>query len=481
MIEVVYSGEEHEEQDEVRIPKNIHQIGNNSSNKKIYIEDYVMTYLKKSPSGEDNVKYGVLLGDVKRAKGNVYIFVKGMVEVRDVIENSIIFNDDIWSGIYKDIKQFFEQLNIVGWYVSVPYRVSEDMNRIRKIHLDNFAGNDKVCFVKDRAENEEGFYSYEQSGLGKQQGYYIYYEKNEKMKKYVKNLKNSVTNSGIANNEIKNISVDDKIGGEDKKDKKSSKNKLENIELKAEEANGKTIKISKEESKQDNNLNKKDLKNKEKSQWFKNSKSTNNTVEETGEPIRQGRIAYGVSGLLIVALLLSTVVMLNNYGELKNIKSTLAGISREREAQAVNKILSAYTETTKQSATTVAGLESKKARATNGSNVTQKNNDNGEVVSKQTAGTNQDNNSSNNSITNTTNDSNNTKSNKPSGSETENNKTKSISSAYSGQYHTVKPGQTLYDISMSYYGTSEMVDEIKDRNNIDDDYTIKEGQKILLP
>lgn len=481
MIEVVYSGEEHEEQDEVRIPKNIHQIGNNSSNKKIYIEDYVMTYLKKSPSGEDNVKYGVLLGDVKRAKGNVYIFVKGMVEVRDVIENSIIFNDDIWSGIYKDIKQFFEQLNIVGWYVSVPYRVSEDMNGIKKIHLDNFAGNDKVCFLKDRAENEEGFYSYEQSGLERQQGYYIYYEKNEKMKKYVKNLKNSATNSGIANNEIKNISVDDKIGGEDKKDKKSSKNKLENIELKAEEANGKTIKISKEESKQDNNLNKKDLKNKEKSQWFKNSKSTNNTVEETGEPIRQGRIAYGVSGLLIVALLLSTVVMLNNYGELKNIKSTLAGISREREAQAVNKILSAYTETTKQSATTVAGLESKKAIVANGSNVTQKKNNNGEVVSKQTTGTNQDNNSSNNSITNTTNDSNNTNSNKPSGSETENNKTKSISSAYSGQYHTVKPGQTLYDISMSYYGTSEMVDEIKDRNNIDDDYTIKEGQKILLP
>ena len=64
-------------------------------------------------------------------------------------------------------------------------------------------------------------------------------------------------------------------------------------------------------------------------------------MEESGEPIRQGRIAYGVSGLLIVALLLSTVVMLNNYGELKNIKSTLAGISREREAQAVNKILSA--------------------------------------------------------------------------------------------------------------------------------------------
>ena len=63
------------------------------------------------------------------------------------------------------------------------------MNGIKKIHLDNFAGNDKVCFLKDRAENEEGFYSYEQSGLERQQGYYIYYEKNEKMKKIKKILK----------------------------------------------------------------------------------------------------------------------------------------------------------------------------------------------------------------------------------------------------------------------------------------------------
>ena len=38
--------------------------------------------------------------------------------------------------------------------------------------------NDDKGQSKDRAENEEGFYSYEQSGLGKQQGYYIYYEKN---------------------------------------------------------------------------------------------------------------------------------------------------------------------------------------------------------------------------------------------------------------------------------------------------------------
>ena len=50
-----------------------------------------------------------------------------MVEVREVIENSLIFNDDIWAAIYKDIKKYFSKMNIVGWFVSVPYRVRDDL------------------------------------------------------------------------------------------------------------------------------------------------------------------------------------------------------------------------------------------------------------------------------------------------------------------------------------------------------------------
>ena len=73
----------------------------------------------------------------------------------------------------------------MGWFISVPYRVKDDMSGIKKIHLDNFAGNDKVCFLSDRTENEDGFFVYENGNLNRQSGYYIYYEKNEKMKKYV--------------------------------------------------------------------------------------------------------------------------------------------------------------------------------------------------------------------------------------------------------------------------------------------------------
>lgn len=386
MIEMVYSGKESNERQSVKIPKNIRQIGDNKSNFKIYIEDYVSNTLKKCSSTENGVQYGILLGDVKKSEDNTYVFVKAMVKVREVIENSLIFNDEIWSELYSDVKKYFDGMDIVGWFASLPYRVSDDMNGIKKIHLDNFAGNEKVCFLNDRTEKEENFYCFKDGNFKKQQGYYIYYEKNEKMKKYVKNSNNEKNNQ-------QNNTAETKATVKDNKNQKV-------VPVKPEEKNS-------------------------------DPKTFREIIKETTQDTRyQGRLAYGASGLLIIALLLSTVVMLNNYGELKTIKKTLASFNSTQEAKAVGEILSAYDEVT-----TVAETES----AT--------------VIEETTA--------------------------KPT---TETKKVeKSVASVYSGQTYTVKKGQTLYDISMKYYGTSKMVDKIKEANNIDDDYTIVEGQKIILP
>lgn len=391
MIEMVYSSKESREQDNVIIPKNIRQMGENNSNQKIYIEDNVMTYLKKKPENEDNVKYGVLLGDIKRKSGNTYVFVRAMVEVCDVIENSLIFNDDIWSNIYKDIKKFFGKMDIVGWFVSVPYRVRDDLKGIRKLHMDNFAGNDKICFLSDRTENEDNFYMCRRGRLEKQTGYYIYYEKNEKMKKYIKGMSS------------------------EKKEEKSMENrKIENkkVEIKEKPAN--------------------------------EPKSFREVLRESSQPARQGRVAYGISGLLIVALLLSTVVMLNNYGELKNIKQTLAGYSMDEEAKAVNQMLNGDDDMTR----IVETEETTSAEETE--TIVEET----ETIGRETL---------------------------PEESVTKAPKDKNVNNQISGTTYTVKKGQTLYDISMKVYGTSEMVEEIREYNGIDEDYTIIEGQKIKLP
>lgn len=402
MIEMVYSGRESQEQTDIRIPKNIRQMGGGIGEQKIYIEDYVLTQIKKTPQKEDSVKYGVLLGDISRSKGNTYIFVKAMVEVRDIIENSLIFNDDIWSAIYKDIKQYFKNMNIIGWFASVPYRVSDDLKGIKKLHLDNFAGNDKVCFFSDRTEKEESFYMYKKGRLERQKGYYIYYEKNDKMKKYVKNIGNEEN--------VKNV---------------EDKNKEKEVKQAQVPAQSKSS----------------------------GPKSFREAIKEETQTGRQGRVAYGISGLLIVALLLSTVVMLNNYGELKNIKQTLSGLTMDKEAKAVNQLLEGYNETT------TIGMETTKTDTTE----TEKNNGMEQVTNPQPS-------DSTGSA-----DSNQTQ------QITQKQTEKAVKSSLSGTYYKVKAGQTLYDISMKVYGTSEMVDEIKEHNDIDDDYTIIEGEKILLP
>ncbi|MFR7761842.1 MAG: LysM peptidoglycan-binding domain-containing protein [Eubacterium sp.] len=554
MIEMVYSSKESEEQGNVTIPKNIRQIGENNSNQKIYVEDNVITNLKKRTGKQEDVNYGVLLGEIKRKNGNTYVFVKGMVEVREVIENSLIFNDDIWAAIYKDIKKYFSKMNIVGWFVSVPYRVRDDLKGIRKLHLDNFAGNDKVCFLTDRTENDENFYMCKQGNLEKQSGYYIYYERNEKMKKYIKSLNNEknesnennlvkenskgvtskqkATNDNLVNNDLKknlagNLSHNSSQNANQNSIQNSTRKNENLIDQNKSKLGTKGGKLAATLKNQRNNMQAggtnqhKTIKGSEhveiKERDINRPKSFREILKEESGNRKQGRVAYGISGLLIIALLLSTVVMLNNYGELKNIKQTLSGYSMNEEARAVNQQLNSNSEETKEiledskdkskSATDSNLDKNNKVSEKDGvqsdgvskdmqdendnqENINQKSKNQGDSSQTGTPKNEIQNNSSQNSSSKNNSEQNfneleneNTNSSvkmEANAANDSSKKTKKVNNV-AGMSYTVKKGQTLYDISMKVYGTSKMVDEIKEYNDIDDDYTIIEGQKILLP
>ena len=182
MIEIIYKTKEEQPQETVTVktPKNVKQIGIVDGYRKVYVEDYVMNYLKKPPISENSVKYGVMLGEARHGASHSYVFIKGIVEAV-VRENTVSFNEEVWSGIYGDIKSYYPNQNIVGWYLSIPYRVKGDWELLKKIHLDNFAGSEKVCFFMDRSEHNEGFYAYEDGEMIHAGGYYVYYEKNEQL------------------------------------------------------------------------------------------------------------------------------------------------------------------------------------------------------------------------------------------------------------------------------------------------------------
>jgi len=198
VIETIYSNESGESgkmnkvQPAFKMPKNIRQIGKGNTGKDIYVEDYVMTFVKQLAGGDySGCKLAVLVGQSIRLDNVRNIFVSGALEVKGLSTEEIVFSNEVWTGIYEDIKEYFAEAEIVGWFIGGPGYLLEDEEKILKIHLDNFAGQDKVLLTFENMEREETFYCYESGKLTKQEGYYIYYEKNEEMQNYMVNYRDT--------------------------------------------------------------------------------------------------------------------------------------------------------------------------------------------------------------------------------------------------------------------------------------------------
>ena len=196
MIEIICNKDDSDKSEEnpkdnntcIRRPKNIKQIGDVSSDKKIYIEDYAFTYINSiaynSPQEE---QAGVLLGELAKEGNERCVFVKGVIKAAlgDTSDTGIYFNENIWNKIYSDTEKYFPDLSVVGWFAVMPEVTDERMARLKKLHLDNFAGNMKTLYLVDKVEKEEHFYLYENGTLKRQKGYVCFYERNYEMQEYM--------------------------------------------------------------------------------------------------------------------------------------------------------------------------------------------------------------------------------------------------------------------------------------------------------
>ena len=202
MIEIVYDEEREKFGDTGRkkyeLPKNIRQVGNAPGNYKIYIEDYVMTYLRKlAAPGNMTCRGAILLGRIYRQDGEKVMFISGAVDAQNLeFDISMIsFNDSVWSSLYSEINKYFDDLVIVGWFLSRMGFSTNINDQMKKLHRDNFPGDDKILFLMDSLECDEAFYYYENGSLVREKGYYIYYVRNEKMQNYIISRKNDETES----------------------------------------------------------------------------------------------------------------------------------------------------------------------------------------------------------------------------------------------------------------------------------------------
>ena len=194
MIEVIYKEEKQEAKNGenlFNLPRNIRQVGLTTGNMRIYIEDYVYTFLTRLArnavgSRKEQGCVAVFTGETKWNNGITYLFIRGalMVEDMEAASDHIDFSEKIWVKIQEDQAKYFPGQEITGWFFSRPQMYMETDELLTRIHLRYFGG-EKVLMLMEPAEKEEAFFFFENGLMVRQRGYYIYYEKNPLMQEYM--------------------------------------------------------------------------------------------------------------------------------------------------------------------------------------------------------------------------------------------------------------------------------------------------------
>lgn len=170
------------------LPKNIRQIGSPVGHTKVYIEDYVITFLNSLSMDKNTyVRGAILFGEKKTIEDDTIIYVKGAIEGQnlELDLDETVFNDEVWREIYQQKDRLFPRLEVIGWAL-LRMGFSVRLNdKIKKTHFENFPGEGKVLYMIDDLENEDAFYVYRGQDLARQSGYYIYYDKNPMMQEYL--------------------------------------------------------------------------------------------------------------------------------------------------------------------------------------------------------------------------------------------------------------------------------------------------------
>lgn len=215
MIEIVCNGESGKNEKNgretpIRVPKNIKQIGDVSSERKIYIEDYAFSYINSLAYGNDEEEQaGVLLGECQKSENEKCMFIKGVIKAKSDEEKDrqeICFNERVWDKVYSEVEKYFPNLQVVGWFAATENITPEKMRRFKKIHMDNFSGGMKTMYLINKLEKEENFYLYENGDLRKQSGYVCFYERNYEMQEYMMEKRGpKMVESPCKDNVMKNI------------------------------------------------------------------------------------------------------------------------------------------------------------------------------------------------------------------------------------------------------------------------------------
>lgn len=181
------------------LPSNIKQIGAIGSGMRIYMEDYVCTFLNQyATAGGYDERVAYLVGRHMVIDGQSFLFVSGAIYgmYAESIEGCLRFSDKSAEYAETMLEEHFPGDEIVGWMQSQPSYGTHLNQNYATYHMRNFTKPYNVLFVLDPLERISTFYAQNPNAITPVDrlmeigGHFIYYEKNINMHEYMLTNKN---------------------------------------------------------------------------------------------------------------------------------------------------------------------------------------------------------------------------------------------------------------------------------------------------
>ena len=411
---------------EWKLPKNVRQIGDGSADKKVYVEDYVMTFLEKI-SAEGKSGKAILLGKVRNLEGQTYIFADSALQVESFSPDSTAREE-----LKKQAEKYFSDKQVIGWYQAAGESPFVMNGKMVEIFEREFGQENQVLIVRDMEEEENLFFLLEEGHTIQLPGYYIYYEKNTAMQEYM-----------IAGSEGESVDEEEPVKDDAiKRFRKiiKEKKKLPQMKVKLPAtgrlvyAAGGFLVVTVLALGVTMVYNYDKMKEVERSL----ARLTSN-VDSQSQYLDEGQ---------------QTAQVMLHIDEKMNVEET-----EQKTEMQTNAIESAGGVLDQQTGKVTGRPEGENTTGQTGDTMEQQNGETGSQQSTETVQTMPE----------------------TDGAALTENNSEVPASAPGRASYTVKVGDTLADISQMYYGNLEKVVEICTLNGIDDENTILPGQKILLP
>ena len=412
---------------ERQLPKNVRQIGNVSDSPKIYVEDYVDTFFaqlcEKCEKAGGGPIGAFLVGDMQKSDEEEYIYIYGAIQMHELkmSGNEYVIDEPTWKHAYEDCKQYFEDGEMLGWFVAhqgVPLTPNE---ATVKLHKKSFPKKNTVFVMKDPVEKDETYYVHKLNDLMEIGGHYTYYEKNPCMQNYMISARKK---NGVFPSET----VEDRAAKD-----------------------------------------------------FRNMVRTRNGRQRQK---KAGSLMYAVSACLVLVLIVMGVSMVNNFDKMRSVQTTLDNLSAGApETVETSGTVTAVTpgeedgtgDTSDASVEEGSGEEEQSTDAQAEEQTDQGESGTAESESGDTSA--QDEASAQDELSVES------SSDAVSDTDAETSDSSSQSSGENGSdgVYVVEKGDTLAIISRKMYGDISHVDAICRMNGIEDGDLIYVGQKLLLP